>query len=112
MLFRFSLYGFLKNQRYFEPFLVLVLLEKGLTFFLVGVLVGFREIAVNLLEIPSGAVADVCGRRRSMMLSFAAYIARHGEAKAEEWLRGLKANLAQKPSGGDRDQAFVSIQKG
>lgn len=35
----------------------------------------------------------------------AAYIARHGEAKAEEWLKGLKANLAQKPSGGDRDQA-------
>ena len=29
MLFRFSLYGFLKNQRYFEPFLVLVLLDKG-----------------------------------------------------------------------------------
>ena len=36
---------------------------------------------------------------------FAAYIAHYGEAKAEEWLRGLKANLAQKPSGGDRDQA-------
>ncbi len=35
----------------------------------------------------------------------AAYIAKHGEAKAEEWLKGLKANLAQKPSGGDRDQA-------
>ena len=30
----------------------------------------------------------------------AAYIAHYGEAKAEEWLRGLKANLAQKPSGG------------
>lgn len=36
---------------------------------------------------------------------FAAYIAHHGEAKAEEWLRGLKANLAQKPSGGDREAA-------
>lgn len=36
---------------------------------------------------------------------FAAYIAKHGEAKAEEWLKGLKANLAQKPSGGDREQA-------
>lgn len=36
---------------------------------------------------------------------FAAYIAHHGEAKTEEWLRGLKANLAQKPSGGDREQA-------
>jgi len=36
---------------------------------------------------------------------FAAYVAHHGEAKAEEWLRGLKANLAQKPSGGDREAA-------
>ena len=36
---------------------------------------------------------------------FAAYIAKHGEAKAEQWLRGLKANLAQKPSGGDRETA-------
>jgi iron(III) transport system substrate-binding protein len=36
---------------------------------------------------------------------FAAYVAHHGEAKAEEWLRGVKANLAQKPSGGDREQA-------
>lgn len=36
---------------------------------------------------------------------FAAYVAHHGEAKAEEWLAGLKANLAQKPSGGDREVA-------
>jgi iron(III) transport system substrate-binding protein len=36
---------------------------------------------------------------------FAAYIAKHGEAKTEQWLRGLKANLAQKPSGGDRETA-------
>jgi len=36
---------------------------------------------------------------------FAAYVARHGEAKAEEWLKGVKANLAQKPSGGDREAA-------
>ncbi|MGB3448638.1 MAG: Fe(3+) ABC transporter substrate-binding protein [Xanthobacteraceae bacterium] len=36
---------------------------------------------------------------------FAAYVAKHGEVKAEEWLRGVKANLAQKPSGGDREAA-------
>ena len=36
---------------------------------------------------------------------FAAIIVKHGEAKAEEWLKGLKANLAQKPSGGDRETA-------
>lgn len=36
---------------------------------------------------------------------FAAHVAHHGEAKTEQWLRGLKANLAQKPSGGDREVA-------
>lgn len=34
-----------------------------------------------------------------------AAIAKLGEARAEEWLKGLKANLAQKPSGGDRETA-------
>ena len=32
MLFRFCLYGFLKNQQYYEPFLILVFREKGLSF--------------------------------------------------------------------------------
>ncbi len=36
---------------------------------------------------------------------FAAFIAKHGVDKAGEWLRGLKANLAHKPSGGDRETA-------
>ncbi len=36
---------------------------------------------------------------------FAAFIGHHGETKTEEWLRGLKSNLAQKPSGGDREVA-------
>ncbi len=74
MLFRFSLYGFLKNQRYFEPFLILAFLEKGLTFFEIGLLIAFREITVIALEVPSGAIADVYGRRKSMMLSFGAYM--------------------------------------
>lgn len=74
MLFRFSLYGFLKNQRYFEPFLILALLEKGLSFFAIGILIAFREIATNVLEIPSGSIADLLGRRRAMQVSFAAYL--------------------------------------
>jgi iron(III) transport system substrate-binding protein len=36
---------------------------------------------------------------------FAAFVAKHGEEKAEAWLAGLKNNLAKKPSGGDRDVA-------
>ena len=35
----------------------------------------------------------------------ATIIAHKGEAFAETWLKGVKANLAQKPSGGDREQA-------
>ncbi|RKU23535.1 hypothetical protein C6500_01335 [Candidatus Poribacteria bacterium] len=75
MLFRFSLYGFLKNQRYYDPFLILAFLEKDLSFFQIGILIGFREICTNLFEIPSGAVADLYGRRRAMIFSFCAYIA-------------------------------------
>jgi iron(III) transport system substrate-binding protein len=36
---------------------------------------------------------------------FAAYLAKHGEAKTEEFLTALKANLARKAGGGDRDVA-------
>ena len=75
MIWRFSLYGFLKNQRYFEPFIILFFLQRGLSFTQIGLLIGFRELFINLTEIPSGAVADLFGRRRCMMLSFMAYIA-------------------------------------
>jgi len=74
VLVRFSLYGFLKNQRYFEPFLVLFFLDQGLSFTQIGLLVAVRELSANLLEIPSGALADLYGRRRAMVSSFAAYI--------------------------------------
>ncbi len=36
---------------------------------------------------------------------FSAYIARHGVDETRAWLQGVKANLARKPSGGDRDVA-------
>jgi MFS family permease len=75
MLTRFSLYGFLKNQRYYEPFIILAFRDKGLSFFLIGLLIGFRQLWVNILEIPSGFLADTFGRRRSMIVSFVAYIA-------------------------------------
>ncbi len=35
----------------------------------------------------------------------AAMIAHNGEAKTEQWLRGVKGNLARKATGGDRDVA-------
>lgn len=72
--YKFCAYGFLKNLRFFEPFLLLFLLEKGLTYLQIGTLYAIREIATNILEIPTGFIADALGRRRTMMASFAFYI--------------------------------------
>ena len=74
MLKKFSLYGFLKNQQYYEYFLLLAFRQMGLSYFVIGLLISFREIMINLMEVPSGAIADLGGRRRAMIFSFAAYI--------------------------------------
>jgi len=74
MIRRFCLYGFLKNQQYYEPFILLAFIQMGLSYTLIGLLIAFREFLVNVMEIPSGAIADVWGRRKSMMVSFVAYI--------------------------------------
>jgi MFS family permease len=72
--FKFSLYGFLKNLRFFDPFILLFFREMGLSFLQIGTLFSIREIATNLLEVPTGIVADAFGRRRAMIFSFGAYI--------------------------------------
>ena len=72
--YKFCMYGFLKNLKFFEPFLILFFVEKGLTFFQIGMLYAVREIATNILEIPTGIAADSLGRRRTMICSFIFYI--------------------------------------
>lgn len=74
MYHKFRAYGFLKNLRFFAPFLILFFLEMGLSFFQIGVLFSIREIAITLLEIPTGVVADSCGRRKAMIASFSFYL--------------------------------------
>jgi len=68
------MYGFLKDLRFFEPFLILFFLEKGFSFLQIGTLYAVREILINIMEIPTGVVADSIGRRRSLILSFFFYI--------------------------------------
>ncbi|MFC2110818.1 MFS transporter [Bacteroidota bacterium] len=72
---KFCTYGFLKNLKFFEPFLILFFLEKGSSFFQIGILYTIREITRNIFEIPAGLIADVFGRRRTMIFSFSLYIA-------------------------------------
>jgi len=74
MIYKFSFYGFLKNLRFFEPFIILLFREEGLSFFQIGLLYSIRDLTTNIIEIPSGIYADAFGRRKSMLLSFSAYI--------------------------------------
>ncbi len=72
--YKFCFYGFLKNLRFFDPFIILFFLEKGLTYFQIGSLYAIKEVTINILEIPTGVVADALGRRRTMIASFLSYI--------------------------------------
>ncbi|MFP4001045.1 MAG: MFS transporter, partial [Thermoplasmata archaeon] len=74
MLLRFSSYGFLKNLRFFEPFLYLFFLANGLSYTQIGFLISIRETSTLLLETPTGIIADLTGRRRAMASAFASYI--------------------------------------
>jgi iron(III) transport system substrate-binding protein len=52
-----------------------------------------------------GKICTRAGQHPYNTALIAAYIAHHGEAKAEAWLNGVKAGLARTAAGGDRDGA-------
>lgn len=72
--YKFSLYGFLKNLKFFDPFIILFFREMGFSFLEIGTLFGIREISTYIFEIPTGIIADAYGRRVSMIYSFISYI--------------------------------------
>ncbi|MCF6241698.1 MAG: MFS transporter [Bacteroidales bacterium] len=72
--YKFCFYGFLKNLKFFEPFFILFLIEKGLSFTQIALLYTLREILIYITEIPTGLIADALGRKRTMVWSFGFYI--------------------------------------
>ncbi|MFO7880245.1 MAG: MFS transporter [Bacteroidota bacterium] len=73
--YKFSLYGFFKNLRFFEAFLMLFFLSKGLDYWQIGIIYTVREVTRNIFEVPSGVLSDSIGRRSSLAVSFILYIA-------------------------------------
>lgn len=51
-----------------------------------------------------GKICTRSGKHPYNIALVAAMIANHGEAETKTWLQGVKANLARKPQGNDRDQ--------
>jgi iron(III) transport system substrate-binding protein len=68
-----------------------------------------KQTALNYEDLATpawkGKICIRSGQHYYNTALFAAHIVKHGEAATEQWLRGLKANLAQRPSGGDRETA-------
>lgn len=69
--------------------------------------VGDEPITYAELADPKwkGKICMRSGQHDYNLALFSAAIAHWGPEKTEEWLKGLKANLARKPDGGDRPQA-------
>ena len=74
MFYKFAAYGFLKNLRLFEPFILLFFKAAGLSYTEIGILYAIKEVSIYVLEIPTGVYADAFGRRRSMLMSMSSYI--------------------------------------
>ncbi len=72
---KFCLYGFLKNLKFFEPYLIIYLMSNNINLFQIGVLIAVRELIVNVFEIPSGLIADYFGRKKELYFCFGFYIA-------------------------------------
>ena len=57
-----------------------------------------------------GKICIRSGRHPYNTALIASMLAHHGPQKTEAWLRGVKANLARAPSGGDRDQVRAVME--
>lgn len=66
-----------------------------------------KETAMTYEELADpkwvGKICTRSGQHTYSVALFASIIAHHGKEKAEAWLQGVKANLARKPAGGDRE---------
>ncbi|MHA1230460.1 MAG: MFS transporter [Candidatus Helarchaeota archaeon] len=73
LVWKFSFYGFLKNLKFFEPYLLLILLYLGYNLFEAGLLVMIIEITTYLLEVPSGILSDKFGKKKVLQICFILY---------------------------------------
>jgi len=78
MIWKFCLYGFLKNLKFFEPYLVIFLLSLKLNLFSIGMLYSVREAVTYIFEVPSGIIADTYGKKKELMGCFVFYIISFG----------------------------------
>ncbi len=105
LMWKFRLYGFFKNLRFFEPYLIIMLYDylsnsyqdtihfltgfyqvslkssfsspAGVSFILleIGLIFLVQEVFTYVFEIPSGIIADKFGKKNELLFCFVFYIA-------------------------------------
>ncbi|HXK49770.1 MAG TPA: MFS transporter [Clostridiales bacterium] len=73
-IWKFCAYGFFRDLKFFEPFLIIFLMQSGLNLFQIGLLYSVRETMSFIFEIPSGIIADNYGKKRELTWCFSFYI--------------------------------------
>lgn len=73
-IWKFCFYGFFKNLKFFEPYLLIYLMGMGLNLFQVGLLFSIRGVVIYIFEIPSGMIADQFGKKKELLMCFVFYI--------------------------------------
>ena len=78
LMWKFRFYGFFKNLRFFEPYLLIMLLvyfsESQFPLLKIGSLILVQEVFTYVFEVPSGILADKFGKKNELLICFVFYI--------------------------------------
>ena len=78
LMWKFRFYGFFKNLRFFEPYLLIMLLvyfsESQFPLLKIGSLILLQEVFTYVFEVPSGILADKFGKKNELLICFVFYI--------------------------------------
>ncbi|NPD88576.1 MAG: MFS transporter [Asgard group archaeon] len=80
LMWKFRFYGFFKNLRFFEPYLIVMLyvylseFNTEFILFKIGLIFLVQEVFTYVFEIPSGILADRFGKKNELLFCFVFYI--------------------------------------
>lgn len=74
LIWKFCFYGFFKNLKFFEPYLIYYLMSLDISLLKIGWLYAIREIIIYVFEIPSGVIADYYGKKTELQICFVFYM--------------------------------------
>jgi MFS family permease len=74
LVWRFCMYGAIKNLQFFEAYLMVILLAWGYDLYQIGWLNAIVYTTTYLMEVPAGIIADHFGKKKELLACFVFYI--------------------------------------